>query len=54
MRVLLGLIIGLFIAWNIKQPPLMKELQDWGVTQFDDNVDELCKRYRNQNDNLKQ
>ncbi len=46
MRIVLGVLIGLFVAWNIKQPPVMKQLQDWGISYFDDYVDQLCQKYK--------
>src|SRR5258707_4214722 len=46
MRILLGIAIGLFLAWNVKQPALMKQLQDWGLYQFDVYVDQLCQKYK--------
>jgi hypothetical protein len=46
MRILIGLVIGLFIAWNVKQPAIMQELQQWGLYRFDEYVDRLCKMYK--------
>ena len=44
MRILLGVVIGLFVAWNVKQPPFMRELQEWGQYQFDEYVDQICQK----------
>ena len=44
MRILLGIAIGLFVARNVKQPATMKQLQDWGLYQFDVYVDQLCQK----------
>jgi len=46
MRILLGIVIGLFIAWNVKQPATMKQLEDWGHYQFDIYVDQLCQKFK--------
>ena len=46
MRILLGIAIGLFVAWNVKQPATMKQLQNWGLYQFDLFVDQLCQTYK--------
>jgi hypothetical protein len=46
MRILLGVLVGLFVAWNVKQPEVMKQMQEWGFYQFDEYIDQLCKKYK--------
>ena len=46
MRIVIGVIVGLFIAWNVKQPAVMKQLQDWGLSNFDEYVEQLCQKYK--------
>ena len=46
MRIVLGIVVGLFVAWNVKQPAIMKELQEWGLYKFDEYVDQLCQKYK--------
>ena len=43
MRILLGVLVGLFVAWNVKQPVVMIELQKWGLYKFDEYIDQLCQ-----------
>src|SRR5262249_28031497 len=46
MRIVIGILVGLFVAWNIKQPEVLKQLQDWGLYNFYEYVDQLCKQYK--------
>ena len=34
MRLLIGVMVGLFIAWNVAQPQFAKEVQDHAVEKF--------------------
>jgi hypothetical protein len=46
MRIVLGVLVGLFVAWNVKQPAVMKQLQEWGLSNFDEYVDQICQKYK--------
>lgn len=38
MRLFIGIVVGLFVAWNVAQPKFAKEVQDQAVEKFN----QLC------------
>jgi hypothetical protein len=46
MRIVLGVLVGLFVAWNVKQPAVMKQMQEWGLSNFDEYVEQICQKYK--------